>query len=192
MHTWIVTLAALPLACISSVAISDPITYDFTVTAIDGPLAGDVSDGSFTFNSSIVPRGPGILTGPLLTSLSFTWDGITYNSSTANTGGLGFDGGGNLASVLFGDFCDRPGSAPGSCSSGGGSETWFVSGSIAGSGFAYAVPSSPFDWNGTVSFSPALSGGSTVPEPSTLALFGLGLAGMLLVRRSRKSWRPSA
>ena len=180
MNTWIVSLATLPLACISSVAVCDPVTYDFTVTAINGPLAGDVSDGSFTFNSSIVPRGPGILTGPLLTSVSFTWDGITYNSSTANTGFLGFNSKGTLAEVVFGDFCNG-----GGCGSGGGSETWFVEGSAAGNGFAYAVPSSPFDWNGTVSFSPALSG-TSIPEPSTLGLLCLGLSGILLVRRSKK------
>ncbi len=65
MNRWILSLVTLPLACISRVALCDPVTYDFTVTAINGPLTGDVSDGSFSFDSSIVPRGPGVLTGPL-------------------------------------------------------------------------------------------------------------------------------
>ena len=180
MNRWILSLVTLPLACISRVALCDPVTYDFTVTAINGPLTGDVSDGSFSFDSSIVPRGPGVLTGPLLTSVSFTWDGITYNSSTANTGFLGFNSGGTLAEVVFGNFCSGVG-----CGSGGGSETWVVQGNTAGNGFSYSVPSSPFGWNGTVSFSPAMSG-TSVPEPSTLGLLGLGLAGIGFMRWSKK------
>jgi hypothetical protein len=34
---------------------------------------------------------------------------------------------------------------------------------------------------------PEASGGSTIPEPSTYALFGIGAIGMLIVLRKRKT-----
>jgi hypothetical protein len=36
---------------------------------------------------------------------------------------------------------------------------------------------------------PALAQGATVPEPSTLALFGLGVAGLFIGRRGGRSRR---
>lgn len=84
-----------------------------------------------------------------------TWDGITYNSSTANTDYLELNNGGTLADVSFGTLCS--GGTP--CGVGAGVETWSVEGSAAGNGFGYGTP-----------------------EPSTLALLGLGLAGTLLIR----------
>jgi hypothetical protein len=41
----------------------------------------------------------------LLTGLNFTWDGITYNQTTANTGSLQFGPSGNLTKALFGENC---------------------------------------------------------------------------------------
>ena len=65
------------------------ITSDFTVTATSGPLKGDVSTGSFTFNSSIIPAGGGVvLDCGLFTDLSFTWDGIAYAASVPEPGKL--------------------------------------------------------------------------------------------------------
>jgi hypothetical protein len=57
------------------------VTYAFTVTATDGPLIGTTATGTFTYDTSIVPPGGGSVGGTnLLTTLNFTWDGITYNS----------------------------------------------------------------------------------------------------------------
>jgi hypothetical protein len=68
----------------SVVAESNSITYDFTVTATNGPLSGDVSNGRFTFNSSIIPTGGGVVAASgLSTDLSFTWDGIAYTASSS-------------------------------------------------------------------------------------------------------------
>ena len=65
-------------------------TYDFTVTADTGPLSGDVANGSFSFNTSIIPRGGGGLPeSGLLTDLSFTWNGVTYNEDAVPLPGGG-------------------------------------------------------------------------------------------------------
>lgn len=69
---------------LSLVAQSNSVTYDFTVTANSGPLSGDVANGSFTFNSSIIPAGGGLVAASgLLTDLSFTWDGVPYTASAS-------------------------------------------------------------------------------------------------------------
>jgi hypothetical protein len=66
------------------VAQSNSTTYDFTVTATSGPLRGDIANGSFTFDSSIIPAGGGrVAASGLLTDLSFTWDGLAYTTSSS-------------------------------------------------------------------------------------------------------------
>ena len=89
----------------ASAAQAAPITYDFTVTGTSGPLNGTAAHGTFSYDSSsIVPRGANQATG-LLTSLSFSWNGISYDQTTANTGDLRFDLSGNLTQAQFGSNC---------------------------------------------------------------------------------------
>ena len=65
------------------------ITYRFTVTSDVGPLAGVTADGTFTYDTVITPPGGGTVNAVgLFSDLNFTWDGITYKASTANTGYL--------------------------------------------------------------------------------------------------------
>jgi hypothetical protein len=99
MRSWILGWV-LAVTGVGDLALADPVTYDFTVTATNGPLKGDIEEGSFTFDSSIAPPGGGVLDERgLLTNLSFLWDGVTYNASTANTGDMIFDAAGNLTNV---------------------------------------------------------------------------------------------
>jgi len=176
MKTKILGLVAAALFGACAAASATTITYDFTVTATTGPLAGDTANGSFSFNSSVIPVGGGEvgLTG-LLTSLTFTWDGIAYNASTANTGYLHFNGSGALTDACFGNNA-----SPDACQANQGTEQWVVN--LGNSFFGYSVPqpgnNNPTAWIGTASFSRA-----RVPEPATLALLGLALAAVAVMRR---------
>src|SRR5262249_17753905 len=71
------------------------VTYQFGVNATTGPLAGASATGIFSYDSSIIPSvGSGILQSTdLFTFLNFTWHGIHYNQTTANTGWIGFANG---------------------------------------------------------------------------------------------------
>jgi len=165
---------ALGLAFIPA-AHATPITYAFTVTATTGPLAGSISSGTFTYDSSaIVPGGFNAGTG-LFSALDFTWHGIHYDQTTANTGELTWDASGNLLLWLFGTNCHSASCdlfAP-------GSEGWNIAGfnnfnynaGTAGGGI------------GTVTRS------QVTPEPSSFALAIFGLGGLAWVRRRQHALR---
>jgi hypothetical protein len=166
---------------------ADELTYDFTVTATSGPLSGTVSSGSFSFDSSVVvpagppaqscrpatspcpPTGGNVAAQDLLDALDFTWDSISYNATTANTGFLNFDASGNLISFCFGNHEGAEGA--GGCAVQTGFEQWTVDGSE----FIYSVPGGNAYWFGNVTFAPV----SATPEPGTLVLLGTGLLGVL-------------
>ena len=143
------------LAASYTLAAASPISYAFTSTANSGPLRGSAATGTFTFDSSSVVTGGSNSATALLTGLNFTWDGITYNSSTANTGRLSFDSAGNISSfgTLFGTQCSA-----GTCGV-GNNEDWYVQigGGISGSaGFVYSVAGAAPGFgvgNGTTSLS---------------------------------------
>src|SRR5262249_33655237 len=78
---------------------ASPVTYDFTVNGgSTGPLANVTASGTFTYDSSIIPVGGGAdIDSGLLTGVSFTWDGISYDQAT--TGSLQFHPDGSLFGV---------------------------------------------------------------------------------------------
>jgi hypothetical protein len=162
-----------------------PISYNFTVTATTGPLAGTSSSGTFTYDSSVVPAilPADVNQTGLLTDLAFVWDGISYDETTANTGSLGFDAAGVLSFAFFGTDCGT-----GTCTVPPGTEAWSAStlGSPLGF-FFYAIAGGPEEtFQGRVS----VSGPVRVPEPGTLTLLALGLAGLGFLRRRHA--HPSA
>ena|ERR1700722_1785249 len=178
-----VVLLAGPIA-----AHSAPITYDFMVNGgSSGPLAGQTATGSFSVDSSNTPASGGVLNATgLLSDLSFTWDGISYNALTANTGSLIISWGssGPVFGATFGTNCDA-----GTCSVASGgldpSPQWFVQMFDNSPGtFVYGVPGDSVDvFSGTATFQPAPV---AVPEPGTIGVFGFGLGALFFVERRRR------
>ena len=164
--------SALAFIGAGSAADASTITYNFSVDATSGPLAGHMASGSFSYSSSSITTGAFNNATGLLTALNFTWDGITYNATTANTGELGFDVFGRLAAFAFGDNC-----VAGSCGVVPGEEQWWVQWNGRSGAMAYSTLGSTTFGLGSATVAQA------TPEPVTLSLFGIGLAGAFAARR---------
>lgn len=143
------------------------LTYNFTVTATSGALTGESSSGAFSFDEGIIPSvipagGVAVNEAGLLTDLQFVWNGTAYDETSANTGGFIFRPGG-----VF-DGCFGTNASAGGCSVGAFTNDWYVALFSNGGGFfAYATPDSLIG-EGPITY-------ERVPEPSILALIGIGI-----------------
>ncbi len=157
---------AIAAAAISFVPAAEatPVNYNFTVNVTSGALAGNVENGSFSYDSSsIVFDGFNSASG-LLTAFNLNFNGTAYDASTANTGLLGFDAAGKLSSFFISSGCEQCTFAPGTDN--------FTLTAFPTDGFAYSTAT--FDDFGTGNVTYSLAGVS-VPEPGALGLFGFGL-----------------
>ncbi|MGA9369598.1 MAG: hypothetical protein WBV35_19220 [Steroidobacteraceae bacterium] len=177
----VVALLADPIA-----AHSTPVRYDFYVSGgASGPLAGQTASGTFTFDSSIIAAGGGVVnqTG-LLTDLAFTWGGFSYDALTANTGAMTFGSGGGdpLSSTTFGTNCDA-GGCQAQSDSAQTRPQWYLQVYANSPGFfVYAVYGDSEDlFTGAATFAPV-----PVPEPPPLTLFSIGLVALFLGERWRR------
>ena len=175
------------LALLASATLASPIaanaalvTYDFTVDGgPTGPLAGVTSSGYFTFDDSVAPSGGGTVFDALFSDLSFSWNGMQYDETNANTGGINFDASSGIFAYAMGNdcipgFCFVADDVPNQWAAGGSAE-------ITGN-FAYSLNRTIYFGSHTWSLRE-----TDVPEPGTLALLWLGIAGLGLTRRRIKA-----
>lgn len=187
MKSRLLPLAAAAILAAPLGAHAKSITYDFSVDGGPaGPLAKVAASGSFTFDSSIIPAGGGLVTGTdLLSGLAFTWDGHAYDRSSATTGSLEFNSTGLLNGVNFGTSCD----AIGACDVSSSRIDWDISGhtpvgSLSAVEFLYTVG------NGQLydSFQAHLTAAPEI-DPATAASAMTLLLGALAVVRGRSRGR---
>jgi hypothetical protein len=172
VRTRILGLLVFGLVVESSALQAATITYDFFVDGGDsGPLAGVTASGFFSFDDSLVPAGGGdVNEAGLLSDLEFTWNGINYDETTANTGSLTFDATGALTSGFSGSDCEA-----GACSASiNDPNSWLLG---LGDEIGYDVGGE------RLFFGPTTFSLRAVPEPGTLALLSLGLVGLGVGRR---------
>lgn len=85
------------------------ITVNFTVTGDpnDSANAGVSATGSFSFDSSIIPQGGGIIPPGATTGFNLTWDGTTWTEANASLVTLEFNSSKEL--IAFNAFGDVAG-----------------------------------------------------------------------------------
>ena len=183
--------AALALLVSALAAEAAPITVDFSVTSNDvsNPSYGSgvVGTGYFTFDDSLLPAGgSGRIGNPIVPlptlDFFFNWFDVSFDESTAAIASLTFVDGVLTDWMIGGSYSPATcGFLRYACTSSGGQQAdfdGFATGGIAFTdaqrpGLAYG---NPIEWSVR---------DTSVPEPGTLALFGLGALGLAFTHRRR-------
>jgi len=186
--------AALTLGLLFGAAAAEatPITVDFSVTSneLSNPSYGEgvVGTGYFTFDDSLIPGGgSGHLGNPIVSlptlDLFFSWFGVSFDESNAQIAMLTFVDGVLTDWTIGGSYLPATcGFLRYACTSSGGAAPdfdGFGTGGIAMTdatrpGLAYGRP---VQWSVR---------DTNVPEPGTLALFGMSAVGLAFLRRRRR------
>jgi len=188
------TQLAAVLALLMSAMAADavPVTVDFTVTSNDvsNPSweRGVMGTGYFTFDDGLMPvSGNGLVGNPILglptLDLFFNWFGVSFDEMTAKIATLSFTDGVLSNWTIGGNYSPATcGFLRYACTSSGGSAPDFDAVGSGGLAFTDAqhagLAYGPVQWS-------VRGAGTAVPEPGTLALFGLGILGLGFVRRRR-------
>jgi len=182
--------AALALLMSAMAAEAVPVTVDFTVTSNDvsNPSweRGVMGTGYFTFDDGLMPvSGTGLVGNPILglptLDLFFNWFGVSFDETTAKIATLSFTNGALSNWTIGGNYSPATcGFLRYACTSSGGSAPDFDAVGSGGLAFTDAqhtgLAYGPVQWSVR---------GAAVPEPGTLALFGLGILGLGFVSRRR-------
>jgi hypothetical protein len=183
--------AALALLVTAAAAEAAPITVDFSVTSneVSNPSYGTgvVGTGYFTFDDSLIPAGgTGFIGNPIVPlptlDFFFSWFGVSFDETNAAIARLTFVDGALTDWMIGGSYLPAScGFLRYACTWSGGQQPdfdGFATGGIAFTdaqrpGLAYGRP---ITWSVR---------DTAVPEPGTLALFGLSALGFVCVRRRR-------
>lgn len=186
MNTAVKWMMAASLIGASGAANAQIETYDFTITPTSGPAAA--ATGSFSYDCAtlggLCTTGGSDTASGLLSSLSLTFDGVTYDESTANTGTLELAAGGGLTYILFGSSCGTGGCAALKPAV----DSWIVD---SVSGVSYTASGLRSIYAGDVVITPATTSAPEIDPTSAASGLAL-LVGGLIVLRGRKQMSTAA